>query len=540
MIQTAVTYERVSTLEQSNKRFSIESQRNAITQFCANRNISVLASFQDASTGTKFDRDGFNQLKEYCKKRKPSYILVWRWDRLGRNAVEMLTTVREFQKLGIEINAVEQWKESNKADDMFMLGLQAILAERESAVTSERIRMNMVRANEQGIWLNKLPLGYRRSNMLDEKGKRAVEVCPIGSVIVKEVYDLFLSDWDKMRIRTHIIDKYKDDLKKIKYSFVLMAVRRILTNVFYTGMMEYKDMENIERTVKGIHEPIIDVSTFEQAQKRIQLLENVHSKAEHVERDEYPLKGLVRCQTCHVPLRAYKVKKNLKNGNVQLIHYYDCKHNHFRIQTKDAHDIVLQAVKELSFSKTQMDEVQKDLTKITQAHNLTKNLKVSEATRTIEASIEKIRKLDDLLLSGLSIEDYNRLKKQYQATIEEAELSVAAVSDFIDTQKAIMKKVMTIVFDMDNLYERANGGMKKRLLKAMFPEGIFLDKTEKRVLTQYINSFFAAMRLKSSSYKKIHLIELDGLSYCSPKESKIEPKKRDTAFEMKLINSIFV
>jgi hypothetical protein len=388
--------------------------------------------------------------------------------------------------------------------------------------------------------LNKLPLGYRRSNTLDAKGKRAVEVCPVGEVIVKEVFDLFIAGFDKMKIRDLIKEKYKVQLLQLKYLFAQMAIRRILTNVFYTGYIVYKGANNIEQITKGIHTPIIDSELFEKAQKRMSLLEGTHNRAEHVERDEYPLKSLILCPECDIPLRAYKVKKVLKkSGELRFTHYYDCKHNHFRIQVKDAHSIVSSAITDLSFSKNQLDEINNDILKINQAHNLVKNRQLGESTKVIQEAAEKIRKLDDLLLNGLSITDYSRMKKQYQTAIEDAELSVATVADFVDVQKNITKKVVSIILEMDSLYERANGAMKKRLLKAMFPEGFYIDKTNKIVLTRFINSFFAVIHSKSITYKKIRLLEAGGLSLGSPNGSKIEPKKPTIHYEMQLINSIF-
>lgn len=226
-LPTAVTYCRVSDREQKNG-LSLDSQHQFIKSFCDRNSISILKEFSEITTGTKFDRKELNSLKDFCKKRKPTYMLVWRWDRLGRNAIEMLSIVKDFKGTGTEINAVEQWKEGDTADDKFMLQLQAILAERESNITSERTQKNMRFGMEQGYWLNKVPLGYRRSNILDERGKRPIELCPVGAPIVREIFTMFMGGTDKMAIRTHIIAKHKQDLQAIGYSFVKMAAPKLL------------------------------------------------------------------------------------------------------------------------------------------------------------------------------------------------------------------------------------------------------------------------------------------------------------------------
>jgi DNA invertase Pin-like site-specific DNA recombinase len=539
-LSTAVSYCRVSTLEQGNKRLSLENQLKILQQFCEGREIAMLKSFKDTTTGTKFDREGFNALKEYCKKQKPNYVLVWRWDRLGRNAVEMLATVKEFQRMGIEINAVEQWKEDNSADNMFMLGLQAILAERESAITGERVKMNILKTQEQGIWLNKSPIGYRRSNVLDEKGKRAIEVCPVGSVIVKEVYELFLDGMDRMKIHLHIRSKFRSELKEIKQSFVPMAIRRILTNVFYTGRIQFGDTEGVRKTVEAKHPAIISRSDFDKAQNKLDELDSTNEKSERIEREDYPLKGNILCQTCGVPLRAYSVKKNLKKGAVQTIHYYDCKKSHFRIQAKEAHDIVEEAFAELTLTDSEIEK-SKIIIKERIETFLQNQLKVvQESTKQIEEFQGKAKRLDELLMDGLNIQDYNRMKKEVQKNIDELELKLATVADFIKVQNQVKNTALGMLLDLKGNYKKSNGFLKKKIIKAVFPHGLFIEKNTRTVLTQFINTFITLTRSESMSYKKIELLTSEQLPFCSPKGRQIEPKTVNLSNEMALINSLAI
>lgn len=532
---TAVIYSRVSSHEQS-KGLSLDSQVQTIRQFCETRSISIIKEFQDIMTGTKFDRDGFNALKEFCHKKRPTYILVWRWDRLGRNTIELLSTVKSFQKLGIEINSVEQWKGSDSADDNFMLGLQAILAERESKITSERARMSIRKGMESGLWLNKLPIGYRRSRTLDEKGKRSVEICPIGSVIVKEVFDLFLNDTSKMQIRQHILGTYENDLKEINYNFVKMAIRRILTNPLYLGKLIIKDADG-EKLIDAKHEAIIEQAQFDAVQKKLRDTEGGRIVAHIEEREDYPLKGRLLCPQCFAPLRAYGVKKSLKKGTVQKIHYYDCKGSHYRIAAKKAHEIVESVMIELSLSEADKAKTMKIIKE--RVDKMLKNIKEGRITaqKDIDALSDKLTKLDDLLLTGLDIDTYKRMSVQIGQQLTDRKLELSSTNDFVHFREAIFKNALDMIVDLGEGYKSLSGHLQKKMVAALFPTGFFIEKNEEVILTYFLNRFVSVTRSESMKYKKLRLIESAEVPFCGVKGTEIEPKNTPIGSDFQLINT---
>ena len=537
ILETAVIYCRVSTVEQGVKGLSLSSQLTVIKKFCEQRKIRVVKDFSDTATGTKFDRDGFNALREFCKKKPPHYVLIWRWDRLGRDAIEMLSTVRAFRKLGVEINATEQWKDNNSADSNFMLGLQAILAERESAVTSERTRMNMISQNEKGYFLNKPPIGYKRSNTLDEKGKRPIVVCETGAGIVNDIFKMFVGGMSKMDIRREVLKKYPTEIKEVNRKFPPMAIRRILENRLYIGELEFSDIKGEKKIVKSVHPKIIALSVFQQAQDLLRQLDTKHGKAPHAEKIEYPLKDSIFCPVCHTPLRAYKVKKILKRTKrIQETHYYDCQKNHFRINIKEAHRLMLEALTELQPSEDVTDTIIK---KRIESILSDRQKQIEKIRQDYDEAKTKLKKLDDMLLGGtLTAQSYERIAKQLVQDIEEKEIELSKNVDSSKQQSTILSKTFEFALRISKTYQKTGGAAQKRIVKAVFPYGFYIDKKNDTILTYFINNILVAISLQSIDYKKIHLIESSGLSFCTPNGRIIEPKQ-DIKQEIELLLQCF-
>ena len=103
-----VAYIRVSTREQDE-----EIQRKSIEEFCKSRGISILGFYIDkGESGRKIfiDRPSAGQLLEDIERIKPSCIVSWSLDRLGRTMVDTLNTVLEFEKKGVKVLTVkEEW-----------------------------------------------------------------------------------------------------------------------------------------------------------------------------------------------------------------------------------------------------------------------------------------------------------------------------------------------------------------------------------------------------------------------------------------------
>ena len=91
----------------------------------------------EALTGTKDNREGFQRLLADCRDGKIDRILCKSISRFARNTVTLLETVRELKGLGVSVYFEEQNIDTMSGDGEFMLSILASFAQEESRSVSE-------------------------------------------------------------------------------------------------------------------------------------------------------------------------------------------------------------------------------------------------------------------------------------------------------------------------------------------------------------------------------------------------------------------
>lgn len=90
-------YARVSTYDQQ----TLPMQISAMQQYALKKNWVIKTQVEEKCSGVsnRPEREGLLQL---AKNRELDAILVWRLDRWGRSVTDLLNTLQELEKLGIE------------------------------------------------------------------------------------------------------------------------------------------------------------------------------------------------------------------------------------------------------------------------------------------------------------------------------------------------------------------------------------------------------------------------------------------------------
>lgn len=104
--------------------------------------------YEDKASGRSLKRNG---LQRVIKVMRPGDRLsVWRLDRLGRNAVEVLPLVQDLEKAGIAFRSLQEGIDATTSGGKMMLGMLAIMAQWESDVISERTKAAMASSRARG------------------------------------------------------------------------------------------------------------------------------------------------------------------------------------------------------------------------------------------------------------------------------------------------------------------------------------------------------------------------------------------------------
>ena len=103
--QTAIIFSRCSSSGYLVNRQDTTRQIADLESYAAYANLKVVKVFEEHMSGGKKnnERPVLQEAIEYCKQEKIAYCLVNALDRLGRNAFEVLATVKELIDNGINL-----------------------------------------------------------------------------------------------------------------------------------------------------------------------------------------------------------------------------------------------------------------------------------------------------------------------------------------------------------------------------------------------------------------------------------------------------
>jgi DNA invertase Pin-like site-specific DNA recombinase len=126
---TQLGYARVSTGHQS-----LDQQVDALTG--AGVDSARVYSDKLSGTSTREQRAGLAALLDYA--REGDAIVVVGIDRLGRNAAEVMTTIRDLGERGIVLRSLREGIDTSNASGRMVAGVLASLAELELELGKER------------------------------------------------------------------------------------------------------------------------------------------------------------------------------------------------------------------------------------------------------------------------------------------------------------------------------------------------------------------------------------------------------------------
>ena len=277
----------------------------------------------EAKTGTKDSREGFQRLLADCKSGKVNHIITKSVSRFARNTVTLLETVRELKNMGISVYFEEQNINTMTADGELMLTILASYAQAESLSASENQKWRVRQNFEEGKPWRGYMLGYRYKD-----GEYVI--VPEEAEIVKRIYVDFLSGKGIEAIMKSLNES--GVLTQQGFTWHRSAIMRILRNYTYTGNLllqtKYRENHLTKKTLVNhgelpqyhatdTHEAIIDMATFEAVQAEIARRAEKYTKPH--KRKEYPFSGIMTCAICGKHYR----RKTTPTGPVWICSTYN-------------------------------------------------------------------------------------------------------------------------------------------------------------------------------------------------------------------------
>ncbi|MEK7095092.1 MAG: recombinase family protein [Patescibacteria group bacterium] len=296
-----IIYCRKSTDTEDKQVLSLDSQENELTRLAKVSGLEVVSILRESKSAKSPDRPIFNEMIKMITSGKADSILCWKIDRLTRNPIDggQIQWLLQNNK----IRCIRTFEKSYYPND------NVLIMSIEQAMANQYIRdlsTNVKRGNREklsrGEWPNHAPFGY-----LNDKATKSIVIDPIRSKYIPRMFELYLTGSHGTKSISETL--YQEGLRTRTDKKVLKGhIHRILSSVFYTGLMEREG-----KYYEGKHQPLISKETFEKA--RDVMHGRIHPRTQKL---FFPLRGFLKCENCGCALTA-----SLKKGH----QYYYCTGN---------------------------------------------------------------------------------------------------------------------------------------------------------------------------------------------------------------------
>lgn len=306
-------YIRVSTTEQAQEGYSIDEQKERLTQYSSAMGWTISGAYIDPGySGSNTDRPGLQKLIHEVSSYDA--ILVYKLDRLSRSQKDTMHLIEDiFLKHNVSFVSMSESFDTGTPFGRAAIGLLATFAQLERENIKERMAMGMKGQARKGYWkgTSRPPVGYDYKNG-----------------------NLFINDYEAMQIR-ELFEIAANGIPGMPYCVRNMArylskkysnkygnwsdshgITYTIQNKVYIGIVKYN-----EEYFQGNHQPIVSDALFEKANGRLSTY--LSTFGAHIGYNKYMLSGITYCSACGRPY--YRRNSQTKVGGIKKEYgYYSC------------------------------------------------------------------------------------------------------------------------------------------------------------------------------------------------------------------------
>jgi site-specific DNA recombinase len=317
----AAAYIRVSTEEQS-KGESLEAQLAACQEYAERQGWEIAEVYEDVQSGLDANRPNWQKLLADAKEGQFEAVVVWRYDRFGRDPADAFPAIKDLKRLGVALHS------ASEGNDSFVGKLMLILAEKESENTSERVRLDMKALARQGKWVSRPPIGYDIMPAPPDKDGRVVGrvLTPNDDApLITRLFEMYadgtasIADLQRkaaemgLKINGRVVDRQRIDVILRNPVYVGKVVYGRNSNGKFTGRRKQDDYIEAD----GLHPAIVDKATWDAVQRRLAFNREHHTAPKQT---DYLLTSFIFCGHCGGRMYGQRLKR--KGGS--FYYHYRC------------------------------------------------------------------------------------------------------------------------------------------------------------------------------------------------------------------------
>ena len=509
----ALGYLRVSTKVQADG-ISLTNQKEQIQNFAHNNNVEIIGWYKDPGVSAKTaNRPGLMKMLRDAQsyKGKLDYVIVYDMSRMTRNMSSYYSVILPvLDGCGIKVVdtrlPLEATPEAN-----FSRGLSMLTAQYDNEKKSSVVKDNMRAAAMDGRWVTTPPLGFKTkkvdTNSHLSNGKRKTY-----SVLIEDHTDN-ISD----SVRT-LLERYSQGditvrgLTDIAQSLGVKGkkgkiisyntVRSILSNAAYCGYVCTKLTDYTMR--KGKFDGLISRDMYERNQRLLsqQGRHNKDSEVVHynsknfIKNDNYPLKGVVRCQICGTPLRGNAPT----SGSGTPSPRYSCNtKGHGSLGIDKVHNLFVELLETIT-PEAETLALFKTIVKET-LHK--ERMSLGKKIVDLEAKISKIEDRKNLAIASflddkLTSDEKDSMVRKCNDDLIVLQLELDELKSKCSSFEASIEYVCNFMSMPAKLWRDGQFETKVALEKAIFPYGLTFDIKSKKFGTENISPLYSVIQTKKS------------------------------------------
>ena len=445
---------------------SIENQMKLIREYVSKSDDLELADIyiDDGYSGLYFaNRPEFQRMMEDIYKGKIQGVITKDISRLGREHIETSNYIeRVFPSLNIRYIAILDGVDSVAHSNEELAQFKTLFNDMYSRDISKKIKGSLAAQKKRGKFMSGFaPYGYAKN----PKDKHHFIIDEESANVVRRIFNMYLSGYSRDRIAKILNEEgvmppseYKRKVQGLKYAnahekagakgWAYPTVNVILKNRTYTGAMVQHKSEKIsykvekyryipqeeQCIVENMHEPIVSMDTFEQAQvlmTRRTRTSGFWAEAKTVN----PYAGILVCGNCGYNLQRVTCRDGFECGSYHKKGNTIC-YSHF-IKKEILDDIVKYEIErqaKLALKESDKDEILKAADRRKETER-----RCEEAEKKIERlkedllTVQKYKKktYENFVDGILSKEEYLSYKSEY----EQQEKNVRSKMEQVELEK---------------------------------------------------------------------------------------------------------
>ncbi|MFZ5353765.1 MAG: recombinase family protein [Bacillota bacterium] len=425
MDKKAAIYVRVSTEEQAKDGVSIAAQIETLTQYCRLYGVEIYDIYKDLGASGKSisKRKGLQQLLKDASREEFGLLLVWKISRLSRSLKDLLNILDILDTYGISFVSYSEKLDTSTPTGKMTLQILGSIAEFERNSIIDNVKLGLQEFARTGGKATTV-LGY------DNVNKR-LEINWKEANLVKSIFNYYLEYNYSFSAIADILNKRGFRTKR-NNEFSSGSISEILKNPVYIGLNRHKLNSPDYYIVKGNHEPIIDMQTWDLVQKKI----NNCRRSKRIKcSNNALLKNLLYCPVCGGEFQIF-----YSGSKGYRYRYYKCKNTEcrFMINADNIEKAVDKAILEFLCS----DKVLNDI------RSLNRNY-VNNLCCDVE---RRLNELDDDINKQLKVINgyYQMYENDKISTIEKLEERIRNIEEQIhvmEHEKNQYKSIQANTFD---------------------------------------------------------------------------------------------